>query len=53
MNGIQPKCGPTIGGSSLQLSLNLDNIDPKYLFSLTVGFQAKVSILLKKVYSRC
>jgi len=48
MNGIQPKCGPTIGGSSLQLSINLDNIDPKYLFSLTVGFQAKVQIILKK-----
>lgn len=42
MNGIQPKCGPTIGGSSLELTINLENINPKYQFCLTIGFQAKV-----------
>jgi len=42
ISAIEPKCGPTIGGSQLILKMNLDNIPSKYLFSLTVGFQAKV-----------
>jgi hypothetical protein len=42
ISAIEPKCGPTMGGSQLILKMNLDNIPPKYLFSLTVGFQAKV-----------
>jgi hypothetical protein len=39
---IEPKCGPTLGGSQLQIKLPLEGINNKYLFSLTVGFQAKV-----------
>ena len=42
ISAIEPKCGPTLGGSQLILKMNLDNIPTKYLFSLTVGFQAKV-----------
>ena len=41
--GIEPKCGPTVGGSQLSLKINIDNIPLKYVFSLTVGFQAKVN----------
>lgn len=44
MNGIQPKCGPTVGGSPLELAINLENIPSQYLFSLTVGFQAKSAV---------
>jgi hypothetical protein len=42
LSGIEPKCGPTIGGSLLQIKINLDGINSKYLFSLTCAFQAKV-----------
>ncbi len=42
ISGIDPKCGPSNGGSQLNLKINLDNFPQKYLFSLTVGFQAKV-----------
>lgn len=41
--GIEPKCGPTVGDSILQIKVNLETILPKFLFSLTVGFQAKVT----------
>jgi len=46
ITGIVPKCGPTGGGSSLQININLENIPTKMLFSLTIGFQAKVISLL-------
>jgi len=45
ISGIEPKCGPTNGGSQLSLKINIDNIPQKYLFSLAVGFQAKVFFL--------
>ena len=38
---IEPKCGPISGTTPLQIKINLGKIDPKYLFSLTVGFQAR------------
>jgi hypothetical protein len=43
LTGIDPKCGPTIGGSQIQIKVNLDGITSKHLFSLTCGFQAKVN----------
>ena len=45
ISGIEPKCGPTIGGSQISLKINMENIPQKYLFSLTVGFQAKVNLI--------
>ena len=41
ISSIEPKCGPIDGGTPLQVKINLDQIPQKYLFSLTVGFQAK------------
>lgn len=39
---ISPKCGPISGGNEAEIQINLDGIDSKkYLFLLTVGFQAK------------
>ena len=38
---IEPKCGPIAGNTPLQIKINLKNIPQKYLFSLTVGFQAR------------
>ena len=40
-NSIEPKCGPIGGNTPLQIKINLKNIPQKYLFSLTVGFQAR------------
>ena len=40
-NSIEPKCGPISGSTPLQIKINLKNIPQKYLFSLTVGFQAR------------
>ena len=40
-NSIEPKCGPIAGNTPLQIKINLKNIPQKYLFSLTVGFQAR------------
>ena len=40
-NSIEPKCGPISGNTPLQIKINLKNIPQKYLFSLTVGFQAR------------
>jgi hypothetical protein len=40
--GIEPKCGPTVGVTKIQISMNLDNITSKYQTLITVGFQAKV-----------
>ena len=42
-NTIEPKCGPIAGNTPLQIKINLGKIDQKYLFSLTVGFQARNS----------
>jgi hypothetical protein len=42
--GIEPKCGPTTGDSILQFKINLDSIPQEFLYSLTIGFQAKVRI---------
>ena len=41
ISAIEPKCGPITGATPLQVKINLDQIPQKYLFSLTVGFQAK------------
>ena len=58
-NSIEPKCGPIAGNTPLQIKINLKNIPQKYLFSLTVGFQArsmtleqsmKVSSKIQKLY---
>ena len=38
---IEPKCGPIAGNTPLQIKINLGKIEQKYLFSLTVGFQAR------------
>ena len=40
-NSIEPKCGPIGGNTPLQMKINLKGIPQKYLFSLTVGFQAR------------
>ena len=40
-NSIEPKCGPIAGNTPLQIKINLGKIEQKYLFSLTVGFQAR------------
>ena len=40
-NSIEPKCGPIAGKTPLQMKINLKGIPQKYLFSLTVGFQAR------------
>ena len=40
-NSIEPKCGPVAGNIPLQIKINLGDIAQKYLFSLTVGFQAR------------
>ena len=40
-NSIEPKCGPISGNTPLQIKINLGNIEQKYLFSLTIGFQAR------------
>ena len=40
-NSIEPKCGPIGGNTPLQIKINLKGIPQKYLFSLTVGFQAR------------
>ena len=37
---MEPKCGPISGNTPLQIKINLGKIEQKYLFSLTVGFQA-------------
>ena len=42
-NSIEPKCGPIAGNTPLQIKINLGKIEQKYLFSLTVGFQARNS----------
>ncbi len=44
LTALEPKCGPTKGGSDLQIKVNLDGMSSKYLFSLTCGFQAKVCL---------
>jgi hypothetical protein len=41
ISAIEPKCGAIEGNTPLQVKINLDQIPQKYLFSLTVGFQAK------------
>ena len=41
ISAIEPKCGAIEGNSPLQVKINLDQIPQKYLFSLTIGFQAK------------
>lgn len=41
ISAIEPKCGPISGDTPLQVKINLNQIPQKYLFSLTVGFQAK------------
>ena len=40
-NSLEPKCGPIAGNTPLQIKINLGKIEQKYLFSLTVGFQAR------------
>ena len=46
---MEPKCGPIAGNTPLQIKINLGKIEQKYLFSLTVGFQASnVPIELNK-----
>ena len=40
-NTIEPKCGPISGNTPLQIKINLGKIEQKYLFSLTIGFQAR------------
>ena len=45
ISAIEPKCGPTTGGTPLHVKINLDQIPQKYLFSLTVGFQAKPPVI--------
>jgi hypothetical protein len=42
LGGLDPKYGPTVGVTKLSVNVNLDNIPSKYLFSLSVGFQARV-----------
>jgi alpha-tubulin suppressor-like RCC1 family protein len=44
-NSIEPKCGPIAGNTPLQIKINLGRIEQKYLFSLTVGFQARNSLI--------
>ena len=44
-NSIEPKCGPIAGNTPLQIKINLGKIEQKYLFSLTVGFQARNSFI--------
>lgn len=41
ISAIEPKCGPFSGETPLVVKINLDQIPTKYLFSLTIGFQAK------------
>lgn len=41
---LTPKCGPIEGGEEMQIQIDLSGIDQKYLFSLTVGFQAKPQV---------
>lgn len=38
---LTPKCGPIEGGSEMKIQIDLKGIEEKYLFQLTVGFQAK------------
>ena len=39
---LTPKCGPIQGGDVMSISIDLSGIDEKYLFLLTVAFQAKL-----------
>ena len=38
MTSIEPKCASVGGGTTLTLSINIDDLTSKYLKHLTVGF---------------